>query len=430
MCKDLIATYNLKLLAILEAKIHPSSIADNWFSFTHIKWDSSQISFTPSFTSSQVIHGIVESGSLHPIYLSVVYAANDPDERKVLWEDLIGISDSINLPWMVMGDFNCCRFHSEKAGGNSLSTDRLGELNNFLFDAGLQDLASVGLIFTWFNQRVEAPIHIKLDRMLINSSFLDLFPSAYYKVDSPSGSDHSPLILFASQRNKSFQRIMFKDFWTTMNSFWEEVLSTFARPINSSPITFLYDCLRLLKKIFRGKNWSSSNFISHGILEAKAYWLSQGEDDLGFLYAKIRSTKNRNSINVLETPSGILTSHEDLKSALIGHFKELYNAPNPPFESSFNFPVGNMVPHYLVPSLLFPVSSEEIKKEVFGGVATLAPGPDGFSFGFFQKSWHITGFHLCRAVKHYFISGQMPRGAKATAICLIPKGTHSNTILD
>ncbi|KAI0524990.1 hypothetical protein KFK09_004380 [Dendrobium nobile] len=432
--------------------------------------------FIPSFTSSQVIHGLVQAGSIPPFYLSVVYAANDMGDRRSLWEDLLNLSVGIDLPWVLMGDFNCCKLQEEKAGGNLLTADRLGELNNFIFEAGVHDLASVGLFFIWFNQRAEDPIHIKLDRMLVNSAFLDLFHPAYYKVTEHLGSDHSPLILFATHTRKKISRFMFKAYWTEIDEFWDIVFNVFHRSVDASPIVFFYDCLKQLKLDVKSKRWSSSNYVSNGILElknrqyqllsdiqsdplnptlnfslketnddlasfqsawyswiaqrAKAYWLSLGEDDLGFLYIKIRARKNRNMIKELDGPVGLISSQEELAASLITYFKGLYNSEIPPCENSFNITAGSQVPIDLIQGLILPVSNEEIKSVVFAGKATSAPGPDGFSFGFYQKTWHIIGFHLCRAVKHFFTSGVMPKVSKATAITLIPKGTHSNAISD
>ncbi|PKU66910.1 hypothetical protein MA16_Dca018913 [Dendrobium catenatum] len=168
-----------------------------------------------------------------------------------------------------MGDFNCYRFEHEKAGGNTSSNVRVGELNSFIFDSGLQDLKSVGLLFTWFNQRLDAPIHIKLDRMLINSSFLDLFPLAYYKVDSFYNSDHAPIILLASNLRKAVYRFMYKEFWTKLDNFWDELILAFERPVCASPIASFYDSLKSLKLAIKNKNWCSSNFLSTRILELK-----------------------------------------------------------------------------------------------------------------------------------------------------------------
>lgn len=58
----------------------------------------------------------------------------------------------------------------------------LGELNMWVSKSGIIDLNSTGLKNTWFNGRVEDPIHIKLGRMLVNQKWLDSFPFSYYKV--------------------------------------------------------------------------------------------------------------------------------------------------------------------------------------------------------------------------------------------------------
>lgn len=463
MCKDLINSYNLKLLCILEAKIQTSMSSDPLFVHSHvlfdnerccdnfghaspgiiwIKWDANYLSFAPIFTSSQLIHGILTSGSLPPIFLSVVYAANSPEDRLSLWDNLLEISANITNPWVVMGDLNCCRFDFEKVGGTPIPPGRLGELPNFIFDSGLQDLASVGLFFTWFNQRGDMPIHSKLDRILVNTEFIDLFPTAYYKVDPPSGSDHSPLVMMAHLKNRTSSRFMFKNYWTKKDGFWEDLLYAFDRPNFASPIADFYNSLCDLKQAIRKRNWASSNHLSNAILEAKSlqqilladiqrnpldldlnaslksandnlhslladwsswisqraktYWLSHGEDDLGFLYAKIRSRKNRNNIKELSSQSGLLTSHQDIANALIDHFTAIFNAPSPAPEDTLLIPVGNKVPNHLFETLVAPISDPEIKTVVFAGVSSSAPGPDGFSFGFYQELGISLGLNFVR----------------------------------
>ncbi|KAL0906049.1 hypothetical protein M5K25_024510 [Dendrobium thyrsiflorum] len=142
-----------------------------------LKWDSSHYSFSLTFSSSQIIHGILSAGSA-----------------------LLFFFLSSMLPTMQVGDA-------------PLSTGGLGELNNVLFDCGVQELALV-----------DQPIHIKLDRTLVNFALLDIFPMAYYKVVSLSSSDHSPVMFMASRIKTNFTRFMFKNYWVYMNGFWDEVL--------------------------------------------------------------------------------------------------------------------------------------------------------------------------------------------------------------
>ncbi|KAL0920406.1 hypothetical protein M5K25_009542 [Dendrobium thyrsiflorum] len=248
-----------------------------------------------------------------------------------------GTSPMASTPWIILGDFNCCRYEAEKAGGLPLSIGRLGELNNVIFYCGVLDLASVGLFFTWFNQRIDLPIHIKLDRVLVNTGYLEVFPQAFYKVLPPMNSDHSPLVLHSSTPSSSPCQFQFKNLWYHMEGFWDVVLDCFSSSVLGSPVATFYSRLQLLKRKLKGKTWASSNFISNALLElknamqkswvswisqrAKAYWLTNGEDDLGFLYAKIRSRHNSNMLREISTPEGVFSSQTDVVDILIRHFK-------------------------------------------------------------------------------------------------------------
>ncbi|KAL0907108.1 hypothetical protein M5K25_025651 [Dendrobium thyrsiflorum] len=288
-CKDLVNSHKLKLICILEARIHSSTLLDPWFVNMHriyenegscnnfnisspgriwLKWDASSVTFSPHYASPQMIHGTFYFGSTS-ILISVIYAANSVDSRKSLWEDLRRMIPSSPMPWVVLGDLNCCRYADDKAGGTAIPMDRLGELNNIIFDCGLMDLSSVGLHYTWFNQRPELPIHIKLDRTLINDVFLEYFPAAFYKVLPPSCSDHSPLLLIPKALSFKPSRFLFKNYWMNMEGFWEEVLSAFACQHNSSPVSAFYCCLQNLKNALKNKNWSSSTFLSNSICDLK-----------------------------------------------------------------------------------------------------------------------------------------------------------------
>ncbi|PKU86058.1 integrator complex subunit 11 [Dendrobium catenatum] len=80
--------------------------------------------------------------------------------------------------------------------------------------------------------------------------------------------------------------------------------------------------------------------------------------------------------------------------------------------------------------LIASVTFDEVKKAVFEGSVSSTPGPDGFSFGFYRKAWHLIGFQVFKAVNYFFTSGSFPKGMKATAITLIPKNSHAAHIND
>jgi hypothetical protein len=53
--------------------------------------------------------------------------------------------------------------------------------------------------------------------------------------------------------------------------------------------------------------------------------------------------------------------------------------------------------------------------------ANKAPGPDGFTTGFFQTHWASIGSSVTNVVLHFLNDGQMPEGVNQTTIVLIPK---------
>ncbi|PKU66032.1 Putative ribonuclease H protein [Dendrobium catenatum] len=375
-----------------------------------------------------------------------------------------------------MGDFNCYRYETEKAGGTMSSNGRLGELNSMIFNCGVQDLSSTGLFFTWYNQRADNPIHIKLDRVLVNNALLDFLPTAYYTVESHLGSDHSPLIFNSTHDKPISVRFMFKNYWINMEGYWDDVLEAFASRSARSPMASFYHSLQMLKRAFKNRNWSSSSFLSNALLEikskqhqclaelqanpldvelnhnlkkineelasfqanwtswlaqrAKVLWLTKGEDDLGFLFAKIRSRNNKNCIKEIVTSEGHFITFSDISKAIIKHFESLFNSSHTTPVLPFNIPTGNMVPPHFYGMLVSPLSFEEVKKAVFDGNENTAPGPDGFTYAFYRKSWHLIGLQVFNAVNNFFVTGSLPRGVKATAIALIPKCSHATNIND
>ncbi|KAI0515590.1 hypothetical protein KFK09_008255 [Dendrobium nobile] len=485
------------MLCILEAKVSQSSVKNPWFLRSHhlfenedschnfgessvgriwIKWDNSALSFNPISSSPQYIHGILSVGSFQPIFLTVIYAFNSVVDRKQLWESLFTISHSMDQPWIIMGDFNCFTYDSEKAGGTTSSNSRLGELNSIIFNCGVQDLSSTGLFFTWFNQRVENPIHIKLDRVLVNNALLDFLPTAFYTVETHIGSDHSPLV-FKSTHDKPLNvRFMFKNYWINMEGFWDDVLAAFSSRSARSPMASFQHSLQWLKRAFKSRNWASSSYLSNAMLDikskqklclvelqacpldlelnqklksineelatlqaqwtswlaqrAKTSWLTRGEDDLGFLFAKIRSRNNKNCIKEITTSEGRFSTFNDISKAIIKHFEGLFNTTHSTLHLPLNIPTGNLVPSQLCGLLVAPLSFEEVKKAVFDGNENTAPGPDGFSYAFYRKTWHLIGLQVFNAVSNFFTSGSLPRGVKATAIALIPKSSHAAHIND
>ncbi|XP_028548818.1 uncharacterized protein LOC114579172 [Dendrobium catenatum] len=190
----------------------------------------------------------------------------------------------------------------------------------------------------------------------------------------------------ASERTPLWNQFQFKNYWLNIAGCWDGVITVFASQPKGNPIAAFYSKLNSLKEHFKSKNWGGQ-FLSSSLHEAKcswisqrakARWLSNGEDDLGFLYARIKMRKNSSHIKEITTDESYFTNHE----------------------------------------------------AVFDGSSSSAPGPDGYNFEFYKKSWPLIDTQICKAIKYFFHTGILPKRAKATAITLIPKSPHASNISD
>ncbi|XP_028553650.1 uncharacterized protein LOC110096650 [Dendrobium catenatum] len=272
----------LDMLCLLETRIHAPSLVDPFFDSAHslfpneasinnfnlsssgriwVKWNSEKLAFSPTVVTTQLINGLVTVGNLPPFQLSIVYAANSFFDRKELWASICQVAPSSTLPWAVLGDFNCCRYANEKSGGSALHHSSLVDLNSMIFANSLMDLHSVGNFFTWFNQQASNPIFIKLDRALVNDDWVKNFPSSFCSYQSPSCSDHSPIILHSGDSSTSHHRFLFKNFWTKHDRYWSFLLNALSLPLVGNPLSHFCNVLKCLKGDLKNHDWANSNSL-------------------------------------------------------------------------------------------------------------------------------------------------------------------------
>ncbi|KAI0504504.1 hypothetical protein KFK09_015456 [Dendrobium nobile] len=345
-----------------------------------------------------------------------------------------------------------------------------------IFNNRLRDLHSVGCKYTWFNQRIDQPIHIKLDRVLVNEGWINAFSDSYCSYQSPSCSDHCPIILHSGRSIQVKHRFLYKNYWSKIDKYWDLLLEPLYLPCLGNPLSHFCNTLRSLKNSIKSQPWATSSTVSkhidnlllrqkelldslqsdpynpnlnHAFKEvntelantsslqaswiiqrAKVNWLKHGEDDLKFLYAKIRTkTGGTKSVANLLACNPQITRAQ-VVSSIIQYYQDLYN-PTPPVSLDLDiFPIGCALPEVFVSSITSAVSDDEIKSAVFSGSSTSAPGPDGFNFHFYKSGWHILGPSVYRAVRSFFIKGYMPNGVKSTALAIIPKHKNAANISD
>lgn len=110
-----------------------------------------------------------------------------------------------------MGDFNNVTSQTYKRGGPPYPGNLIDGFNACLQDTSLHDLDIIGHQFTWERGRnIDHWTEIRLDRVLANNSWLDLFHAAKVYNMEGSPSDHSPLLLIPESLSRGNKRRPFK----------------------------------------------------------------------------------------------------------------------------------------------------------------------------------------------------------------------------
>ncbi|GAV71452.1 LOW QUALITY PROTEIN: Exo_endo_phos domain-containing protein/DUF4283 domain-containing protein, partial [Cephalotus follicularis] len=163
-----------------------------------VMWDPSILKFEVSLMTDQVIHGKAVLGNGTVVRLSFVYGLCDYRSRKDLWKDLIFNAHTTSLvPWLILGDFNVSRHPQDQLNGPPRISKAMTEFNECLKAMEANDIRSVGRFYTWSNKRADNfAVNKKLDRVLANWEWHNLFSHSLAHFHNPGVSDHSPVTVF------------------------------------------------------------------------------------------------------------------------------------------------------------------------------------------------------------------------------------------
>ena len=180
-----------------------ASIANYEFNLLRRIWFcwSEGVVVTKLHSSTQIITCAVQIPESREQFICLaVYAFNCEVERRSLWEDLRGTHAAyqhLDMPWIVIGDFNTTVSLNEHSRGGSSRASQLGmrQFQNMVGDCNLVDMASSGALFNWWNKRDEDPICKKLDRALINAAWFRDFLVSSSRFEARGISDHAMCVV-------------------------------------------------------------------------------------------------------------------------------------------------------------------------------------------------------------------------------------------
>lgn len=164
-------------------------------------------------------------------------------------------------------------------------------------------------------------------------------------------------------------------------------------------------------------------------------WLRLGDFNTPFYQSVAMARASKNSIRSITLANGTVITDPDLIShTAISHFQSIL-APD--------------VLSPISPSILWLrdlhslscsehdrhlMSTAPVQAEIANILKKLnpskAPGPDGYSPGFFKAAWPIVGDEVLLSISNFFVTAFMPRSTNATLLTLVPKKPGATGITD
>ena len=187
-----------------------------------------------------------------------IYAPNSYAEKKVCWRLLREEKSNLQGNVILAGDLNVTLSQEEKRGGTLVRDPIRETVDEIILDWDLMDVKPSSGKYTWNNKRI-GPRHIaaRLDRFLVQDTFLLLGLNLSSKILPFGGSNHKPVLLeMANDKNLGPIPFRFNPLWARQPEFLKIVADTWSLPVTGSPSYIWEEKLRRLKRAL--KSWAKS----------------------------------------------------------------------------------------------------------------------------------------------------------------------------
>ena len=150
-----------------------------------------------------------------------VYGPQAVDDKVRFLQEIELIGQQVQLPWIINGDFNLVRGEGERSSGRA---DRrmVSKFRHTINRLGLHDMPLVGRKFTWCNDQ-QRSVMARLDRVLFNNEWEEVYPISDLMALSSNISDHRPLLLSCAAACPRAHRFRFENFWCKLPGFLDTV---------------------------------------------------------------------------------------------------------------------------------------------------------------------------------------------------------------
>eukprot|EP00253_Pinus_taeda_P022298 PITA_22298 len=302
---------------------------------------------------------------------------------------------------------------------------------------------------TWSNKRV-GPGHIaaRLDRFLVQSSFLLLGLEAKLHSLHSSISDHKPISL-ELLITKDLGPIPFKfsSLWIKEKYFMEKIRKCWKKPVNGSAFFMWEEKLRRVKIML--KAWAKT--LPNPAAERKKIQREMERQHLHLETVEITKVELEKEAKLQQSFHKACLAEENSGGSSLGasgsnlEIEIPHSSINKPKPGKATTPSlyreevgddGNVALLDVVPIRISSkmnqyledkVTLKEVKEDLFSMDPDKAPGPDGFTPRFLQVCWQIVEKDLYKMIQKYQYCQKIGGSTNSAFLALIPKEKGANS---
>jgi ribonuclease HI/exonuclease III len=488
--RDLIKTSRTDILLIQETKMSQQDsltvLKNAWSSSKGVAdnargasgglctmWNSSKLDLIHSDTRmhwicTQLLHK--ESGQT--VSLFNIYVPQHIDEKRNCWHSIQDYLSENELENIILGgDLNVTLSTEEKRGGSIVRDPAREWVEDLMSTWDLMDIKPSKGRYTWTNKRV-GPGHIaaRLDRFLVQSSFLMLGLIITSDILPNSTSDHKPIALeIKKELNQGPIPFRFNPAWLQHKDFRSIVTKVWTSKINGSAYHVWEEKLKRLK--FELKSWAKNKAdptatrlesqkqleihqlalerkeITHQDIiveehlqsqwhkhcreeesywrqKSRSLWLQEGDRNTTYFHKQAEARKQFKAVTQIQDQNSTITEPEAIRNAAFETFKNLYTEKERDCIDQHTYPlsvVPKLIKEEVNHKLSEAVTQQEIKEALDQMHPDKAPGPDGFTARFYQQCWEIIKSDLTKMIKKSQASSKLGGGTNSAFLALIPK---------
>ncbi|RVX02717.1 LINE-1 reverse transcriptase-like [Vitis vinifera] len=367
-----------------------------------------------------------------------VYGPFTKEERECLWEEIGAIRGLWEDPWCVGGDFNITLFQRERSRQGRI-TSAMRRFAQIADELGLRDIPMQGGVFTWSggpNNQSWA----RLDRFLVNTSWLDQFSSVLQSRLSRPLSDHFPWWEIEVRGSASFRlATKLKEIKQKLKVWNKEVFGNLgcnkAAALQQMEFWDRVESERILSmEETELKKEAKENYKKWVLLEethwrqlSREIWLREGDRNTGYFHHMANANRRNNYLDRIKIDGVSLSEEQEVRKGVANAYQQMLSK-----ESGWQADIGRLrleqISQQDAENLESPFSEAEVHSALMEMNGDKTPGPDGFTVAFWQSCWDFVKEEILAMFKEFHEQNTFLKSLNNTFLVLIPKKVLANRL--